>query len=180
MGNCPSKSKDEPFAIAMTPLTSAYLKKAWNGMQKTLCKVYCKQHVETWCKSIFTQSFKSSLIAVYDRFSLQSFNGSIQMEMFFMTAYFKCGYWKIRKEKKCFQFAGWYTEQLKMTNYIKDPQTNICTGLTSCQESDFVLVLVEINTTTIMVKLLLSVSCYAKTRHIISKPESDTTKDFAL
>ena len=26
MGNCPLKSKDEPFAIAMTPLTSGYLK----------------------------------------------------------------------------------------------------------------------------------------------------------
>ena len=100
MGNCPLKSKDEPFAIAMTPLSSGYLKKAWNGMQKTLCKVYCQQHVETWCKSIFTQSFKSSLIAVYERFSLQSFDSSIKVEMFFMIVYFKCGYWKIRKENK--------------------------------------------------------------------------------
>ena len=61
-----------------------------------------------------------------------------------------------------------------MTNYIKDPQINIFAGLTSCQKSDFVLVLVEINTTAIMVKLLLSA------RYIISKLGSDTIKDFGL
>ena len=67
-----------------------------------------------------------------------------------------------------------------MTNYIKDPQTNIFAGLTSCQKSDFVLVLVEINTTTIMVKLLFSASCYVKTRYIKSKLGLDTIKDFGL
>ena len=44
--------------------------------------------------------------------------------------------------KKCVSYAGRYTEQIKMTGYIKQPHTGIITGPTSCGKSHLVLDLI--------------------------------------
>ena len=73
MGNCLSKFNDKLFTLQDTPSTSVHLKKLLSDVQKNCVKHFSLGvHQEYGYESI-TQSIKSSLMDVYDRFPLQSF-----------------------------------------------------------------------------------------------------------
>ena len=73
MGNCLSKLIDKPFNLYTPPLTAGHLKKVANGIQRNSVKYFASGIHQSHGYKRFTQSIKSSLIDVYDRFSLQSF-----------------------------------------------------------------------------------------------------------
>ena len=68
MGNCLSKFNDKPFSLHTPPLTAGHLKKVASGIQKNLVK-YFASGVH---RNYGTQSIKSSITDVYDRFPPQS------------------------------------------------------------------------------------------------------------
>ena len=75
MRNCLSKfNDDKSFTLPQDrPLASGHLKKLLSGVQKNRVKYFTScVHKEYGYQNI-TQSIKSSLMDVYDRFPLQSF-----------------------------------------------------------------------------------------------------------
>ena len=72
MGNRPSKFNDKPFTLHMPPLTAAHLKKVASGIQKNPVKYFASGIHRNYGYEKFTQSIKSSLMDVYDRFPPQS------------------------------------------------------------------------------------------------------------
>ena len=73
MGDCLSKFNDKPFTLHTPPLTAEHLKKAASGIPKNSGKYFASGIHRNYGYERFTQSIKSSLIDVYDRFPLQSF-----------------------------------------------------------------------------------------------------------
>ena len=68
MRKCLSKFYDKPFTLHTPPLTAGHLKKVASGIQKKRASgVHCNYGYEK-----FTQSIKSSLMDVYDKFPPQS------------------------------------------------------------------------------------------------------------
>ena len=72
MGNCLSKCNDKLFTFHAPPLTAGHLKKVASGIQKNPVKYFASGIHRNYGHEGFTQSIKSSLIDVYDRFSLQT------------------------------------------------------------------------------------------------------------
>ena len=74
MGNCLSTFDDKPFfTLHMPPLTTGHLKKVVNGIRKNHAKYFSSDIHRGYGFERFTQSIESSLIDVYDRNPLQSF-----------------------------------------------------------------------------------------------------------
>ena len=73
MGNYLSKFNDKPFTLYMPPLTAGRLKKVARGIGKNPVKCFASGINQNHGYERVTQSIKSSLIDVYDRFPLQSF-----------------------------------------------------------------------------------------------------------
>ena len=73
MGNCLSKCNDKPFTLHTPPVTSGHLKKVISGRQKNPVKYFATGVHRKHEDERLTQSIKSSLIDIYDRFPLQSF-----------------------------------------------------------------------------------------------------------
>ena len=73
MGNCLSKFNDKPFTLDMPPLTAGHLKKVESDIRKNPVKYFASSIHRKYGYERFTQSIKSSLMDVYDRFSSQSF-----------------------------------------------------------------------------------------------------------
>ena len=73
MGNCLSKLNDKLFTLHTLPLTAGNLKKVLSGIRKNPVKYFESGIHQSYGYERFTQSIKSSLIDVYDRFPLQSF-----------------------------------------------------------------------------------------------------------
>ena len=73
MGNCLSKFNDKPFTLHTPPLTARHLKMLASGIRKNPVKYFASGIHRNYGYERFTQSIKSSLIDVYDRFPLQSF-----------------------------------------------------------------------------------------------------------
>ena len=73
MGNCLSKFNDKPFTLQAPPLTTGHLKKKASRIQKNSVKYFASGKHRNYGYESLTQSIKSSLIDVYDRFPLQSF-----------------------------------------------------------------------------------------------------------
>ena len=73
MGNCLSKFNDKPFTFHTPPLTAGHLKKAASGIRKNSVKYFASGTSQNYGNERITQSNKSSLMDVYDRFPLQSF-----------------------------------------------------------------------------------------------------------
>ena len=72
MGNCLSKFNDKPFTLHTPPLTAGHLKKVGSGIQKNPLKYFTSGVHRNYGYEKFTQSIKSSLMDVYDRFPPQS------------------------------------------------------------------------------------------------------------
>ena len=72
MGNCPSRFNDKPFTLHTPPLTAGYLKKVASGIRKNPVKYFASGVHRNYGYEKFTQSIKSSLMGVYDRFPPQS------------------------------------------------------------------------------------------------------------
>ena len=72
MGNCLSKFNDKHFTLHTPPLTAGHVKKLASGIWKNV-KYFESDIRQNYGYERFTQSIKSSLINVYDRFPLQSF-----------------------------------------------------------------------------------------------------------
>ena len=72
MGNCLSKFSDKPFTLHTPPLTAGYLKKVASGIQKNPVKCFVSVVHQNHGYEKLTQSIKSSLMDVYDRFPSQS------------------------------------------------------------------------------------------------------------
>ena len=72
MGNCLSKFNDKPFTPQALPLTTGHLKKKASRIQKNSVKYFASGKHRNYGYERLTQSIKSSLIDVYDRFPLQS------------------------------------------------------------------------------------------------------------
>ena len=72
MGNCISKFNDKPFNFHALPLTSEHLKKVASGVRKNPVKYFATGAHQKDRYERFTQSIKSSLIDLYDRFPPQS------------------------------------------------------------------------------------------------------------
>ena len=73
MGNCLSKFNDKSFTPHTLPLTTGHLKKVASSIPKNSVNYFASGIHQNYGYERFTQSIKSSLIAVYDRFPLQSF-----------------------------------------------------------------------------------------------------------
>ena len=73
MGNCLSKCTDKAFTLHTPPLTSGHAKKAISDIQKNPVKYFPTGVHRKHGYERFTQSIKSSLIDIYDRFPPQSF-----------------------------------------------------------------------------------------------------------
>ena len=73
MGDCLSKLNDKLFTLHTLPLTTGHLKKVLSGIRKNPVKYFASGIHQSYGYERFTQSIKSSLIDVYDRFPLQSF-----------------------------------------------------------------------------------------------------------
>ena len=72
MGNCLSKFIDKPFTLHTPPLTAGHLKKVPSGIQNNPVKYFASGVHQNYGHEKFTQSIKSSLMDVYDRFPPQS------------------------------------------------------------------------------------------------------------
>ena len=75
MRNCLSKfNDDKSFTLLQDrPLASGHLKKLLSGVQKNRVKYFTSGVHKEYGYQNITQSIKSSLMDVYDRFPLQSF-----------------------------------------------------------------------------------------------------------
>ena len=73
MGNCISKFNDKAFTLHAPPLTSGYLKKVAIGKQNNPAKYFTRSLHQKYGYERLTQSIKSSLIDMYDRFPPQSY-----------------------------------------------------------------------------------------------------------
>ena len=72
MGNCLSEFNDKHFILHTPPLTAGHLKKVASGIRNNPVKYFALGvHLNHGYKK-FTESIKSSLMDVYDRFSPQS------------------------------------------------------------------------------------------------------------
>ena len=72
MGNRLSKFNDKPFILHTPPLTAGHLKKVASGIRKNPVKYFASGVHRNYGYEKLTQSIKSSLMDVYDRFSPQS------------------------------------------------------------------------------------------------------------
>ena len=72
MGNCLSKFNDKSFTLHTPPLTSGYLKKVASVIRYNPVKYFAPGVHRNYEYERFTQSIKSSLMDVYDRFPPQS------------------------------------------------------------------------------------------------------------
>ena len=72
MGNCLSKFNDKPSTLHTPPLTAGHLKKVASGIENNPVKYFALGAHRNHGYEKFTQSIKSSLIDVYDRFPPQS------------------------------------------------------------------------------------------------------------
>ena len=70
MGNCLSKFNDKPFTLHTPPLIAGQVA---SGTRKNPVKYFASGLHRNYAHERFTQSIKSSLIDVHDRFPLQSF-----------------------------------------------------------------------------------------------------------
>ena len=73
MGNCLSKFNDKPFTLPTLPFTAGHLKKAASGIRKNPVKYFASGVHRNHGYKKLTQSIKSSLMDVYDRFPPQSY-----------------------------------------------------------------------------------------------------------
>ena len=73
MGNCLSKFNDKLFTLHTPPLTIGHLKKVASGIRKNPIKYFAMGVNRNYEYEKFTQSIKSSLMDVCDRFSSQSY-----------------------------------------------------------------------------------------------------------
>ena len=73
MGSCLSKFNDKLSTLHMPPLTTGHLAKVASSIRKNSVKYFASGIHRSYGYKRFTQSIKSSLIDVYDRFPLQSF-----------------------------------------------------------------------------------------------------------
>ena len=73
MENCLSKFNDKPFTLHLRPLNSGHLKKLESGIWKNPVKDFATGVHQKYGYERFTQSIKSILIDIYDRFPPQSF-----------------------------------------------------------------------------------------------------------
>ena len=71
MGNRLSRFNDKPFTFHTPPLTSGHLKKVANGIRKNPVKYFASGVHQSYGYERLTQSIKSSLMDVYDRFPHQ-------------------------------------------------------------------------------------------------------------
>ena len=72
MGNCLSKFNDKPFTLHTPPLTSGHLQKVGSGIQNNPVKYFAIGVHQKYGYERFTQSIKSSLMDVYDKYPPQS------------------------------------------------------------------------------------------------------------
>ena len=72
MGNCLSKFNDKRFTLHMPPLIAGHLKKVASGIQKNPVKYFTSSVHRSYGYEKVTQSIKSSLMDVNDRFPPQS------------------------------------------------------------------------------------------------------------
>ena len=72
MGNCLSKFNDKLFTLHTPPLNAGHLKKVASGIRKNPVKYFASGVHRNYGYEKFTQSIKSSLMDVYDRFPPQS------------------------------------------------------------------------------------------------------------
>ena len=70
MGNCLSKFNDKHFTLHTPPLTAGHLKKVASGIRKNSVKCFASGIHRNYGYEKFTQSIKSSLIDVHDRYFL--------------------------------------------------------------------------------------------------------------
>ena len=73
MGNCISKSNDKSFTLHTPPLTAGHLKKVISSIRKNPVEYFAMGVHQKYGYERITQSIKSSLMDVYDRFPSQSF-----------------------------------------------------------------------------------------------------------
>ena len=74
MGNCLSKFNDKSFTLYIPPLTSGHLKKVASGIRNNPVRYFASGVHRNYGYEKFTQSIKSSLMDVYDRFPPQAYN----------------------------------------------------------------------------------------------------------
>ena len=72
MGNSLSERNDKSFTLHTPPLTSGHLKKVASGIRNNPVKYFASGVHRNYGYEKFTQSIKSSLMDVYDRFPPQS------------------------------------------------------------------------------------------------------------
>ena len=72
MGNCLSKFNDKSFTFQYTLSDSGHLKKLLSCVQKNRVKYFASGVHNEYGYEKITQSMKTSLMDVYDKFSLQS------------------------------------------------------------------------------------------------------------
>ena len=72
MRKCLSKFNDKSFTLPTSPLTSGHLKKVASGIRNNPVKYFASGVHRNYGYERFTQSIKSSLMDVYDRFPQQS------------------------------------------------------------------------------------------------------------
>ena len=72
MGNFLSKFHDKPFTLHTPPLTTGHLKKVASGIRNNSVKYFASGINQKYGYEKLTQSIKSSLMDVYDRFPPQS------------------------------------------------------------------------------------------------------------
>ena len=72
MGNCLSKFQDKRSNLHTPPLTTGHLKKVASGIRKNPITFFASNVHRNYGYQRLTQSIKSSLMDVYDRFPPQS------------------------------------------------------------------------------------------------------------
>ena len=72
MGNCLPKFNEKPFNLHTPTWTSGHLKEVVSGIRKNPVKYFATGVHQKYGYERFTQSIKSSLIDIYDRFPSQS------------------------------------------------------------------------------------------------------------
>ena len=72
MRNCLSKFNNKTFTPHTSPLTSGHLKKVASGIRNNSVKYFAPAVHQKYGNERFTQSIKSNLMDVYDKFPAQS------------------------------------------------------------------------------------------------------------
>ena len=80
MGSCLSKFNDKPFILHTPPLIAGHLKKVASGIRKNPVKYFASGIHQKYGYEKLTQSIKSSLMDVYDRFPPQSYQAPTDKE----------------------------------------------------------------------------------------------------